>query len=61
MVTQFCNLFLFADDTNSAKQLSASNDYSHKQQDLDQLHTWSLDSDLLFSINKFIHLSFNND
>ena len=59
-VTQFCNLFLFADDAKLFKTIVHPSDYLHLQQDLDQLHTWSLDSDLLFSINKCIHLSFNN-
>ena len=50
-VTQFCNLFLFADDAKLTKTIVHLSDHSHLQQDLDQLHTWSLDSDLLFSIN----------
>ena len=59
-VTQFCNLFLFADAAKLTKTIVHLSDHSHLQQDLDQLHTWSLDSDLLFSINKCILLSFNN-
>ena len=59
-VTQFCNVFLFADDAKLSKTMVHLPDHLHLQQDLDQLHTWSLDSDLLFSINKCIHLSFNN-
>jgi len=49
-------LTLFSDDaklSNSAHFLL--------QQDLDQLYTWINDGDLLFSINKCIHLSFNNN
>ena len=58
-VTQLCNLFLFADDAKLCKTIVHPSNYLHLQQDLDQLHTWSFDSDLLFSINKCIHLSFN--
>ena len=53
----FCLLMML----NSAKQLCTSlTIHIYKYIDLDQLHTWSLDSGLLFSINKCIHLSFNN-
>ena len=60
LVTQFSDLFLFADDAKLCKTIVHSCDHLHLQDDLDQLCTWSHNSDLLFSINKCIHLSFNN-
>jgi len=60
LATQFSNLFLFADDTKLFKTILHPPDHTKLQQDLDQLYTWSIDSDLLFGISKCIHLSFNN-
>ena len=45
---------------NSTKIIFQLSDYLHLQQDLNQLHTWTSDGDLLLSINKCVHLSFNN-
>ena len=59
-LTQFSVLFLFADDAKLCKTIVQPCDYLHLQEDLDQLYTWSCDFDLRFSINKCIHLSFNN-
>ena len=58
-ITQFSNLFLFADDAKLYKIIFQLSDYLYLQQDLNQLHTWTIDGDLLLSINKCIHLSFN--
>ena len=49
LVTQFSDLFLFADDAKLCKTIVHSCDYLHLQDDLDQLCTWSHNSDLLFS------------
>ena len=59
-ITQFSNLFLFADDAKLYKIIIQLSDYLHLQQDLNQLHTWTIDCDLLLSVNKCIHLSFNS-
>ena len=59
-ITQFSNIFLFADDAKLYKIIFQLSDFLHLQQDLNQLHTWTIDGDLLLSINKCIHLSFNN-
>ena len=60
LVTQFSDLFLFADDAKLCKIILHPPDHSDLQHDLDQLYIWSINSNLLFSINKCIHLSFNN-
>ena len=52
LITQFCNIFLFADDAKLCKIILHSTDHLDLQQDLDQLYAWSIDSDLLFSIDK---------
>ena len=47
LVTQFSDLILFADDAKLCKTIVHSCDYLHLQDDLDQLCTWSHNSDLL--------------
>jgi len=60
LLTQFSNLFLFADDAKLSKIIVQLSDHSCLQQDLDQLYTWSINTDLMFSINKCLHLSINH-
>ena len=55
----FSKPFLFADDAKLLKIIKQLSDHSLLQQDFDQLHTWTIHNDLLFSINKCIQLSFN--
>ena len=45
----FSKPFLFADDAKLLKIIKQLSDHSLLQQDLDQLHTWAIHNDLLFS------------
>jgi len=59
-IALFSTLFLFADDAKLCKIILHPTDHLNLQYDLDQFLTWSINSDLLFSISKCIYMSFNN-
>ena len=56
---QFSHILSFADDTKCFKLIHKDQDTQQLQQDLDSLAKWSVDWNLIFNTNKFIHLSFN--
>ena len=45
--SQFSNIFLFADDAKLCKRIPQFNDSKLLQQDLDNLHDWSLQNILV--------------
>ena len=56
---QSSHILYFADDTKCFKLIHKDQDAQQLQQDLDSLAKWSVDWNLFFNTNKFIHLSFN--
>ena len=56
----FSILFLFADDTKCFKSICDSHDYLQLQKDLNSLYSWSIRSNLLFSLTKILHMSFKS-
>jgi len=56
----FSILFFFADDTKCFKYICDSQDYLQLQKDLDSLYSWSIRSNLLFSLTKILFLSFKS-
>jgi len=53
----FSILFLFADDTKCFKSICDSQNHLQLQKDIDSLYSWSIRSNLLFSLTKILFVS----
>ena len=56
----FSILLLFADDTKCYKSMCDSSDHIQLRKDLNSFYGWSIRSNLLFSLSKFLFMSFKS-
>ena len=60
-LSKFCSQqFFFADDTKCYKSIYHSSDHLHLQSNLNLHYSWSIRSNLLFSLSKILFTSFKS-